>query len=40
LNDQKSNLDASGEGQKTVARNGSYLPLSAAVVREQLKKLD
>jgi phosphate transport system substrate-binding protein len=30
----------SREGQETVARNGSYLPLTAAVVREQLKKLD
>jgi len=30
----------SREGQETVARNGSYLPLTPAVVREQLKKLD
>jgi phosphate transport system substrate-binding protein len=30
----------SREGQETVQRNGSYLPLTAAVVREQLKKLD
>jgi phosphate transport system substrate-binding protein len=30
----------SREGQETVERNGSYLPLSAAVVREQLQKLD
>jgi phosphate transport system substrate-binding protein len=30
----------SREGQETVARNGSYLPLPASVVREQLKKLD
>jgi phosphate transport system substrate-binding protein len=30
----------SRDGQETVARNGSYLPLTAAVVREQLKKLD
>jgi hypothetical protein len=30
----------SREGQETVERNGSYLPLSAAVVREQLLKLD
>ena len=30
----------SREGQETVARNGSYLPLTAAVAREQLKKLD
>jgi phosphate transport system substrate-binding protein len=30
----------SREGQEMVARNGSYLPLTAAVVREQLKKLD
>jgi phosphate transport system substrate-binding protein len=30
----------SREGQETVDRNGSYLPLSAAVVREQLQKLD
>jgi hypothetical protein len=40
LNDQKASLDAKDEGQETVARNGSYLPLRAAVVREQLKKLD
>jgi phosphate transport system substrate-binding protein len=30
----------SREGQETVERNGSYLPLSAAVVRDQLQKLD
>jgi phosphate transport system substrate-binding protein len=30
----------SREGQETVARNCSYLPLTATVVREQLKKLD
>jgi phosphate transport system substrate-binding protein len=30
----------SREGQETVARNGSYLPLTATVVREQLRKLD
>jgi phosphate transport system substrate-binding protein len=30
----------SREGQETVARNGSYLPLTGAVVREQLRKLD
>jgi hypothetical protein len=30
----------SRKGQATVARNGSYLPLSAAAVREQLLKLD
>jgi len=30
----------SREGQQTVARNGSYLPLTAPVVREQLRKLD
>jgi phosphate transport system substrate-binding protein len=30
----------SREGQETIARNGSYLPLTPAVVREQLKKLD
>lgn len=30
----------SREGQETVARNGSYLPLTRAVVVEQLKKLD
>jgi phosphate transport system substrate-binding protein len=30
----------SREGQEIVARNGSYLPLTAAVVREQLRKLD
>jgi len=30
----------SREGQETVARNGSYLPLTAAVIREQVKKLD
>ena len=30
----------SREGQETVQKNGSYLPLTAAVVREQLKKLD
>jgi phosphate transport system substrate-binding protein len=30
----------SREGQETVEKNGSYLPLSAAVVREQLQKLD
>ncbi len=30
----------SREGQEIVAKNGSYLPLPASVVREQLKKLD
>jgi phosphate transport system substrate-binding protein len=30
----------SREGQETIASNGSYLPLTAAVVREQLRKLD
>ena len=30
----------SREGQQTVARNGSYLPLTSDVVREQLRKLD
>jgi phosphate transport system substrate-binding protein len=30
----------SREGQETVERNGSYLPLTAAVVREQLEKLE
>jgi phosphate transport system substrate-binding protein len=30
----------SREGQETIARNGSYLPLTGAVVREQLRKLD
>jgi len=30
----------SREGQETVARDGSYLPLTAALAREQLKKLD
>jgi phosphate transport system substrate-binding protein len=30
----------SREGQETVEMNGSYLPLGAAVVREQLQKLD
>ena len=30
----------SREGQEIVARNGSYLPLTAEVVREQRKKLD
>jgi phosphate transport system substrate-binding protein len=30
----------SRDGQDIVARNGSYLPLSAAVAREQLRKLD
>lgn len=30
----------SREGQETVARNGSYLPLTPAVVSEQLRKLD
>ena len=30
----------SREGQEIVADNGSYLPLTAAVVREQLGKLD
>src|SRR2546423_12825397 len=30
----------SREGQETVERNGSYLPLAAAVVQEQLQKLD
>lgn len=30
----------SREGQEIVAREGSYLPLTAAVVREQLRKLD
>ena len=30
----------SRDGQETVARNGSYLPLTAALAREQLSKLD
>jgi phosphate transport system substrate-binding protein len=30
----------SREGQETVARNGSYLPLTAAIVTEQRRKLD
>ncbi len=30
----------SREGQEAVARDGGYLPLTAAVVREQLKKLE
>ncbi len=30
----------SREGQETVAREGGYLPLTAPVVREQLRKLD
>jgi phosphate transport system substrate-binding protein len=30
----------SREGQGIVAENGNYLPLTGAVVREQLKKLD
>jgi len=30
----------SREGQETVAKNGSYLPLTGALVREQLRKLD
>ena len=30
----------SREGQETVARNGSYLPLTAALAREQREKLD
>jgi phosphate transport system substrate-binding protein len=30
----------SREGQETVQRDGKYLPLTAAVVREQLRKLD
>jgi phosphate transport system substrate-binding protein len=30
----------SREGQETVARNGSYLPLTGAIAREQLRKLD
>jgi phosphate transport system substrate-binding protein len=30
----------SREGQQTVANNGSYLPLTGALVREQLRKLD
>lgn len=30
----------SRDGQQAVADNGSYLPLPAAVVRDQLKKLD
>jgi phosphate transport system substrate-binding protein len=30
----------SREGQETIARNGSYLPLTAAVVDEQRRKLD
>jgi phosphate transport system substrate-binding protein len=30
----------SREGQETVARNGSYLPLTATVLQEQLRKLD
>jgi len=29
----------SQEGQSEVMRDGKYLPLTAAVVREQLKKL-
>jgi phosphate transport system substrate-binding protein len=30
----------SREGQELVAKNGSYLPLPAPLVREELKKLD
>jgi phosphate transport system substrate-binding protein len=30
----------SQEGQDAVQRDGKYLPLTAAVVREQLKKLE
>jgi phosphate transport system substrate-binding protein len=30
----------SRDGQELVASNGSYLPLPASVVREELKKLD
>jgi len=30
----------SQEGQAEVARDGKYLPLTAEVVREQLRKLD
>ena len=30
----------SREGQEAVARDGKYLPLTAAVAQEQLKKLD
>ncbi|TMA20960.1 MAG: phosphate ABC transporter substrate-binding protein, partial [Deltaproteobacteria bacterium] len=30
----------SQEGQAEVQRDGKYLPLTAAIVREQLKKLD
>jgi phosphate transport system substrate-binding protein len=30
----------SREGQETVAGNGSYLPLTGAIAREQLRKLD
>ena len=30
----------SREGQAIVANNGSYLPLTGALVREQLRKLD
>jgi phosphate transport system substrate-binding protein len=33
-------LILSREGQEIVARDGNYLPLTAAVVREQLGKLD
>jgi phosphate transport system substrate-binding protein len=30
----------SREGQETVAKNGSYLPLTAAIAAEQRRKLD
>ena len=30
----------SRDGQEVVEKNGSYLPLTAAVVNEQLKRLD
>ena len=30
----------SRDGQEVVEKNGSYLPLTAAIVNEQLKRLD
>jgi phosphate transport system substrate-binding protein len=30
----------SREGQQAVVKDGSYLPLTAELIREQLKKLD
>jgi hypothetical protein len=35
-----STISSAGDGQDCVQREGRYLPLTAAIVREQLKKLE